>query len=322
MIAAIVEPLGATDSGGVTLYVENPGTGQLLTLVPAGGDNPLMTTGPLTLAATQDYRFVVRSTGIGPYPRHRGSFRFWSHVIHPAPEHIASAVPDNVEIRGERVDHPNDVDEFAFSGAPGDEFNAFLESSRPFLLQVVSPTNSTFGARVDHDDDTTLFHHGTGPFQLTASGTHTIRVETGVLPWLVADTGAYRFMLFRIDRQPEEVPATVQVGDTISGEAIQPAGDVDEFTVAAAPGERLTSWFRLSKDPVPPSVYMSFEVFDPATGALLVRTLTAAAGDFAQGATFSVPAGGAVQVRIGRIPGGEAAAAPFEFFLGPAPQVP
>jgi len=321
-IAAIVEPLGGSDSGGVTLYVENPATGQPLALVPAAIGDSLMTTGPIILPAAQDYRFVVRSTSIGSHPRHRGSYRFWSHVIHPAPEHLAAEVLDNVEMRGERIDHPNDVDEFTFQDTVGAEFNAFLESSRPFMLLVVSPTNSTLGARVDHDADTALFHHGTGPFQLTASGTHTIRVETGALPWLVADTGAYRFILYRIDHRPESVPSVVQVGDTISGEAIQPAGDVDEFTVAATPGESLTSWFRLSADPVPHSVYLSFEVLDPSTGALLGRILTAAAGDFVQGATFSVPASGAVQIRIGRIPGGEAAAAPYEFFFGPPPPVP
>jgi len=159
----------------------------------------------------------------------------------------------NTEVRGERIDHPNDVDTFTFQDTVGAEFNAFLESSRPFMLQVLSPTNSGLAGRVDNDADTALFHHGTGPFQLTASGTHTIRIETGVLPWLVADTGAYRFILYRIDHRPELVPSAVQVGDTISGEAIQPAGDVDEFTAAATPGERLASWFRLSADPVPPS---------------------------------------------------------------------
>ncbi len=91
-----------------------------------------------------------------------------------------------------------------------------------------------------------------------------------MLPWLVADTGAYRFILYRIDHRTD----------------------------------------------------MSFEVLDPTTGALLSRILTAAPGDFAQGGTFTVPTSGAVQIRIGRIPGAEAAAAPYEFVLGPAPHVP
>jgi len=318
-VAAALQPLGS-DPGGITLYVETE-TGQLLSFVPAAGE-PLMTTGPIALSVSRDYRFVIRSTTIDAHPRHRGLYRVWSYLIHPAPEHVPPALSVNTEVRGERIDHPNDVDTFTFQDTVGAEFNAFLESSRPFMLQVLSPTNSGLAGRVDNDADTALFHHGTGPFQLTASGTHTIRIETGVLPWLVADTGAYRFILYRIDHRPELVPSAVQVGDTISGEAIQPAGDVDEFTAAATPGERLASWFRLSADPVPPSAYMSFEVLDPSTGELLGRVLTAAAGDFAQGAAFTVPTSGALQIRIGRIPGAEAAAAPYEFFLGPAPQVP
>ena len=175
-------------------------------------------------------------------------------------------------MRAERIDHPNDVDEFTFQDTTGAEFNAFLESARPLLVQVLSPTNSVLGARIDHNADTALFHHGTGPFQITAAGTHTIRVMAGVLPWLVADTGAYRLILYRIDHRPERVPSVVQVGDTISGEAIEPAGDIDEFTAAATPGDRLSCWFRLSADPFPQSVYLSFEVLDPSTGALWPAT--------------------------------------------------
>src|SRR5213594_3765133 len=101
-----------------------------------------MTTGPLPLSATQDYRFVIRSTSVGTHPRHLGPYRFWSYVIHPAPEHVGSAIPANVEMRAERIDHPNDVDEFTFQDTTGAEFNAFLESARPLLVQVLSPTNS------------------------------------------------------------------------------------------------------------------------------------------------------------------------------------
>ncbi len=321
-VTAIVEPLGGSPAGGLTLYVEDAATGQLLGLVPATPGDPLMATAPLPVSASQDYRFIVRSTSVGAYPRHQGPYRLWSYVIHPAPEHVAAAIPANVEIRDERIDYPNDVDAFTFQDTTGAEFNVFLESSRPFLVQVLSPTNSVLGARIDHDADTSLFHHGTGPFQITGPGTHTIRVATGELPWLVADTGSYRLILYRIDRRPERVPAGVQVGDTISGEAIDPAGDIDEFTGTATPGQSLVAAFRLSADPVPASDYLSFEVLDPATGALLSRVLSAAAGGFMQGGAFTVPASGTFQVRVGRFAGGEPTTAPYEFFFSSAPPVP
>jgi len=141
------------------------------------------------------------------------------------------------------------------------------------------------------------------------------------LPWAVADTGAYRFMLYRINRRPEVRLANVQVGDTVVGESIDPAGDIDEFTLFAPPGDTLTSWFRLTGAPVPGVTYMSFQVYDRITQALLVQTLAYTTGPFAQGATFVVPPSGDVQIRISRF-AGEASSAPYEFFFGPPPTIP
>jgi hypothetical protein len=106
-----------------------------------------------------------------------------------------------------------------------------------------------------------------------------------------------------------------QVGDTVVGEAIQPTGDIDEFTATATPGERLMAGFRLSADPVPPSDHLQFEVLDPAADTLLGRILSAAAGGFVQEVTFTVPASGSIKIRIGRFPSAEATAAPYEFYV-------
>jgi len=312
-VAAALQPLGS-DPGGITLYVETE-TGQLLSLVPAAGE-PLMTTGPIPLSVSRDYRFVIRSTRIDAHPRHRGLYRVWSYLIHPAPEHVSLPLSVDTEVRGERIDHPNDVDEFTFQDTIGAEFTAFVEGSPPMMLSVLSSTNSIIAAGNDHDRDTTLLHHGTNPFQLTTVGTHTIRVLSDAPNWLMADTGAYRVILYRIDHRPESLSSVVQVGDTISGEAIYPGGDIDDFTVSATPGEQLTPWFRLSANPVPAFASISFEVFDPAIAAPLSQTSAAATGGFAQGATFTVPAGGSFQVRVGR---GGVARAPYEFFLSPPP---
>ena len=322
-MAAVVEPLGGATAGGLIMFVENPDSVMWLGYARGAGADPLFTSGPLRLRATQDYRFVVRSEATANRPRHLGAYRFWSYVVNREPEHLPSAVVANFQFLGERIDYPNDVDEFTFQDTVGAEYNAFVESGRQFVIQVVSPgSNDPMIGRVDADDDTALFHHGTGPFQLTSTGTYKIRVQapTG-LPWAVADTGAYRFMLYRIDRRPEVRLANVSVGDTVVGESIDPAGDIDEFTLFAPPGDALTSWFRLTGDPIPGVTYMSFQVYDRTTQALLVQTLAYTTGPFAQGATFVVPASGDVQVRIGRF-AGEASSAPYEFFFGPPPPIP
>ena len=319
-IVAVVEPLGG-DGGGITLYVENSATGQSVGLVPNALGEALLTTGPLTLPATQDYRFIIRSTTINAHPRHRGPYRFWTHLVQPAPEHVAKAVPVDSEIRGERIDYAGDVDEFTFQDTVGDELNVFLQGSRRFVLEVMSPSGSRMGGIVNHEADTALFTTGTGPLQVAEAGTHLIRLR-GLDPWRVADTGAYRFKVYRIDRRPEVLAAAVVVGDTLSGESIYPAGDIDEFTASATPGTSLIAGFRLSADPVPPSDYLVFEVLDPASGGLLSRIMSAAAGGFMQGVAFTVPASGTVQMRITRFPGAEATTAPYEFFLSPAPPTP
>ncbi len=56
IFAAALQPLGI-DPGGVTLYIETD-AGQLAALVPASVE-PLMSTGPIPVSVSQDYRFVV-----------------------------------------------------------------------------------------------------------------------------------------------------------------------------------------------------------------------------------------------------------------------
>jgi len=321
-IAVIVEPLGGATAGGLILFVENPDSIMWLGYARGDGADPLFTSGPLTLPVAQDYRFVVRSEATLNHQRHLGAYRFWSYVVHREPEHLPPGLVAGFQFVGERIDYPNDVDEFTFQDTVGAEFNAFVESGRQFVIQLVSPSGETLLGRVDSDADTALFHHGTGPFQLTSSGTYKIRIQAPIgLPWAVADTGAYRFLLYRIDRRPEVRFANVPVGDTVVGESIDPAGDIDEFTLFAPPGDTLTSWFRLTGDPVPGVTYMSFQVFDRTTQALLVQTLAYTTAPFAQGATFVVPASGDVLVRIGRF-AGEASSAPYQFFFGPPPPIP
>ena len=272
------------------------------------------------LPATKDYRFVVRGEATFNRPRHQGAYRFWTHVVHREPEHLPPALVANTEYLGERIDYPNDVDEFTFRDTVGAEFNAFVEGGPHFIIQVVPPgSTEAMKGRVDSDDDTTLFSHGTGPFQLTDTGTYKIRVQapTG-LPWAVADTGAYRFMLYRIDHSPEHASATVQVGDTVSNELITPGGDIDEFTLVGTPDDHVVVWFRLAANPIPGGVYMALEVLGP-NGELLSRTFTEQARDFVQGAAITIPASGSVRVRVAQFAGVEAATAPYEFYIAASP---
>jgi len=313
IIAAAVKPLGS-DPGGITLYVETA-AGQLAALVPADSE-PLMSTGPISLLASGNYRFVVRSGGNGPV-RHRGPYRVWSYLINPAPEHSAVALVPNAALSSERIDQPNDIDQFTLVDTVGAEFLAFLQASRHFFMYVRAPGGTLIGpsAGMQVDADTALLHHSLGSIRLDSAGTYSVRVFGGYPgEWLMADTGAYRVLLQRLDRRPESATASVVVGDTVTGEEIYPAGDIDEFTLSATPSALLKPWFRLAATPVPSYAAVVFEAVDPGTGAVLSQASVTATAGLTQGTPFTVPAGGTVRLRFGSAGGPRA---PYQFTIQP-----
>jgi len=312
-IAALVQPLGS-QAGGISVYQEG-GIGQQLYLMSAAPGEPMLSSMPMTLPVSGDWRFVVRSTEWQGHPRHRGLYRFWTIVRDTAPEHIAPALPIQTVVAGERMDNPIDVDAFTFHDTAGAELVALAEGPHRFMVAVRSPTDSLMAVMIDQDNDTTLYHHGT-QFQLPATGTYKLRVESSWdAPWLATDTGPYRIMLFRLNRQPEAVVATVALGDTIRGEALNPAGDVDEFTVTATAGTQHSAWFRLTSNAVPQYFPVVLQVIDPANGGSLASISAGVTLPFSQSPTFTIPAGGVVKIRVASAPGQTCSSAPYEFFV-------
>jgi hypothetical protein len=308
IIAAAVKPLGS-DPGGITLYVETA-AGQLVGLVPPSTE-PLMSTGPIPLFASGDYRFVVRSS------HYRGPYRIWSYLINPAPEHGAVSLVPNAALSSERIDQPNDIDQFTLVDTVGAEFLVFLQASRHFFMHVRAPGGTLIGpgAGMQVDADTALLHHSLGSIRLDSAGTYSVRVFGGDPgQWLMADTGAYRVLLQRLDRRPESATASVVVGDTVTGEEIYPAGDVDEFTLSATPSAQLKPWFRLTATPVPSYAAVVFEAVDPGTGAVLSQGSVTATAGLTQGTPFAMPASGTVRLRFGSASGPRA---PYQFTIQP-----
>jgi hypothetical protein len=313
-VAAAVQPLGV-NRGGIGLFIETE-NGQLLGTLPAAVE-PSMTTGPVPLQFARDYRLVVRSGNVGATPGHRGAYRVWTYLIDPAPEH-AAALQKNVVLYSERIDYPNDVDEFTFQDTVGAEFLAFMDSPLRVAMFVLSPTDSFITGRgLTPDADTALLHHGTWLFQLKSAAAHKIRVRGGEPgQWLLADTGAYRLLLYPVDRRPENVPATFQVGDTVRGETIFPAGEIDEFTASATPGAQLQAGMRVTADPQPQFSYVELLVLDEATGTALTHIQIQTTGVF-QTASFTAPPSGTLRVRLGQVICCPAGRAPYEFFIKP-----
>ena len=260
-VVLVMETLGPAGSGSVSLDVVDTAAHTFLGYVFGNAETPTLTTGRLRLPASRDYLFSVWGVKSNDYPRYRGPYRFWSYLINRAPEHRAAAIPAGTEIRGERIDRAGDVDEFTFAGSAGAEYNAFVQAPRAVQLEVAPVSGQVLATATSSAADTGLLSHATGRFQLATAGTYIVRVA-GTAPWQIADTGAYRFFLYPIDRRPEHVRTVITPGDTISGEGIDVPGDVDEFTFSGTAGEEFNAFLQARSGS--PDTYLQLDVVDSA----------------------------------------------------------
>jgi hypothetical protein len=58
------------------------------------------------------------------------------------------------------------------------------------------------------------------------------------------ETARFRMFLFRINPKPEHRPATVALGDTVTGERLENSADVDEFLLSAQAGAELIGYIQ------------------------------------------------------------------------------
>lgn len=161
-----------------------------------------------------------------------GSYRLYVYAVNPLPEHVASAITPGDTVSGESIDLPGDIDEFSFTAATGDEFNVLFQPQVAvgaiLSAEVIGPAGMVASVQ-GYGPAADLFHLVTGRFAAPAAGTYRIRV-TGAGSTTPLHTGPYRLFLYRVDRHPESVPQTLALGDSVSSEAIDLPGDIDEFT--------------------------------------------------------------------------------------------
>lgn len=296
-VVLVMETLGPQGSGSVSLTVLDTVAPTLLGYVFGDAGTPTLTTGRLRLPASQDYLFSVLSVASNVYPRYRGPYRFWSYLIDRGPEHRPAAMPLAAEVRGEKIDRAGDVDEFTFAAAAGAEFNAFVQAPRAVRLEVAPVTGPVLAIATSSESDTALFTHATGRFQVPAGGKFVVRVS-GTAPSQIADTGAYRLFLYPIDRHPEHVSAAITPGDTISGEAIDLPGDVDEFTFSGVAGEEFNTFFQAENGS--PETSLQLDVVDGA--GTVLRTVQSVGTDTSLlrqvTGRFALPGTGTYRLRV------------------------
>ena len=301
-VVLVMETLGPQGSGSVSLTVVDTVTPTFLGYVFGDAGTPTLTTGRLRLPASHDYLFAVSSVTSNVYPRYRGPYRFWSYLVNRAPEHRPAAIPLGTEVRGETIDRAGDVDEFTFSAAARAEYNAFVQAPRAVQLDVVGPSGQVLATTTSSAADTGLFTHATGRFQVPAAGTYIVRAS-GTAPWQIADTGAYRLFLYPIDRRPEHVSATITAGDTVSGEAIDLHGDIDEFTFSGVAGEEFNAFLQAQSGS--PETQLQLDVLDG--GGTVLRSTQSLGTDTSllrqPTGRFALPNSGTYRLRVSGVAG-------------------
>jgi hypothetical protein len=202
----------------------------LATVTSVPSDTTLFghSTGSYWLAQSGTYTIRVMG-GTPTQIADTGAYRFYVYAINPLPEHVAATITPGDTIAGETIERPGDIDDFTFSATAGDEFNAFLQtlSGSPDAVMQLDVAQKSVQSNAG---DTDLLRQATGRFALPVTTSYQLRVTSAVAS-IARDTGAYRFLLYRVDPLPETGPATLTLGDTVAQERIDVPGDFDRFTL-------------------------------------------------------------------------------------------
>jgi hypothetical protein len=223
---------------------------------------------------------VVRVTATNQYQiADTGPYRVYLYAIDPRPERVPVTIAPGDTVSGEDIGLPGDIDEFTFSGRSGEEFNVAIQAQNgspetSLQLDVLNGVGTVLRTAQSVGTDASLLRQVTGRFALPGTGTFRLRV-TGLPSYgdPYQYRGPYRLFLYRIDRRPESLPEALAFGDSLSGEAIDLPGDVDEFrvTVPDSSGANLA----VQLDAAPPAYNgLSMHLIDLATGQSVAQAAT------------------------------------------------
>ncbi|HEY6209996.1 MAG TPA: hypothetical protein VIW28_13115 [Gemmatimonadales bacterium] len=210
-----------------------------------GTDTSLLrqVTGQFALPGTGTYRLrVTGSPDYGDPYQYRGPYRLFLYRIDRRPETLPDSLAFGDSLSGERIDLPGDVDEFRVTVPDTSGANLVVEfEEQPaagtwFTAQLIdaatgrlaaAPLTSQAGVRV-----------ASGRLRL-APGHYIVRVDVGQYEDRPVLRGPYRLWLYRFGFGPEAVSDTFAVGDTVSGESIEPWGDADQLHFYGVRGQHV-----------------------------------------------------------------------------------
>jgi len=230
------------------------------------------------------------------YPAYQGAYRIWGYPVSRAPEHRPGAAPFDSLITGESIDRVGDVDEFTFTPGPGGQVALFYQATMPSHLAVYTDSGVEVGREVQFRADTGFYDGTTGRLTLVEGHRHTGRVVSDGQS--LADTGAYRLMVYAVDTRPEHSPATLAPGDSVMHETIEHPGDVDEFIVAVTDSLDLNVIPGFTGPPVS-GTSLHAQLLDSATRAVLGDGSAYGAGTYTEYGSGEIGQTGAIRVGPG-----------------------
>ena len=270
-----------------------------------------------TLATTNFFTVKISSSGIGPY-------RFAVIPVASAPEHGPSVIAAGDSIL-EQIDKKGDADHFVVAVPPGGEFGATFEGTIvPGSTARITLRNPVTGVEIAHTDNGAKRY--LGPYAAPSGGQVGIEVSefrTGLFGvtcgtpdcgGLYQYTGSYGLKAVTVNRAPEIAPPAIVPGDTVK-ESIQNEGDIDEFTLTAAPNSRVHLQFRVG--PAPPQTVFTLLITDSANNILQNRGVTEQVwSDFG---VLTLPSNGILKFRISGAfsPGSTGSSGPYQFLVTP-----
>lgn len=245
MVVAFLQALSGSAEDVLQLEVVDSISGRVLGGVTSRGNDGHFSAQRVLLPTDGTYLVRIRSTE-PTEDRSRGPYRFLLHHVNSSPENTNPelAVGDTSAV--EAIDRTGDVDEFYFYGTAGQELNVLLQGidtfADPIRLEVIHVV-SVLGSVTTVGADESLDRNNTGAFVLPKDGQYTVRISGSTIGVPGANTGRYRFELYRIDRKPESSGVSVTVGGGEHGERIDRPGDVDEYALELESGQAINVFF-------------------------------------------------------------------------------
>jgi len=328
---AIQGMAGLTSNGGFEAFLMQPnGWPFALVASPTSGSSlDEHQTLRLDLPVTGRYLLDISGASTPDQLTEHGSYRLAVTHVPTTPENTSAALAPGDSVTTESIDALGDWDQFTVAATPGENLGLLFESTGTGIYPLISAfdpaTGDNLGGTVGQ------FRRFAGPFRVPSGGQVAIAVYEAPSVYfrmcyaptcdgIFRFVGGYKFHVIPVHLAPESGPATYTVGDTVRGEAIDPEGDIDEFTANGTPGETLAPFYRLTANPVPTGKGITLEVIDPATGDTLVGKglqIVGVTQEFISSGSFTVPASGhfLIRVRGSGTFGDDIATAPYEMFI-------